>query len=183
MQLQAGKKSNEDLMICDECDGRKHNRIETWTEDVNGETIWTGDLQDENGRIALVTLKFELQRWLNGDLLNTSIINDVKYDKYFVWLKNTLLTIKGIKEIRADEYKEYEKFKGNETALKEYVRIVNRVLGCYPNITRMINENNVNRLLNNNMKFQKYIKSFEFKVFIELAKEAYGPYMSRKIWT
>lgn len=174
------RKSNEDLMICDECDGRKHNRIETWTEDVNGETIWTGDLQDENGRIALVTLKFELQRWLNGDLLNTSIINDVKYDKYFVWLKNTLLTIKGIKEIRADEYKEYEKFKGNETALKEYVRKVNRVLGCYPNITRMINENNVNRLLNNNMKFQKYIKSFEFKVFIELAKEAYGPYMSRK---
>ena len=28
--------------------------------------------QDDNGQVALVTLKFELLRWINGDLINTT---------------------------------------------------------------------------------------------------------------
>ncbi|OQM46682.1 CRISPR-associated protein Csx11 [Anoxybacillus sp. UARK-01] len=44
--------------------------------DSRKETVWTGELQDKNGKIALITLKFELAQWLNGDMLNTMLINE-----------------------------------------------------------------------------------------------------------
>lgn len=68
----------EDFVICDQCDKRRISRFHNWIENINGETIWTGELQDKNGRIALVTVKFELKEWLNGNMLNTilAIIDD-----------------------------------------------------------------------------------------------------------
>ncbi len=76
-RLKLGKKK-EDFVICDQCDKRRISRLHNWIENINGETIWTGDLQDKNGRIALVTVKFELKEWLNGNMLNTilAIIDD-----------------------------------------------------------------------------------------------------------
>jgi len=66
--------SDGDLKICSECKDRRSKRVDIWLEQLgiaDHETIWTGELQDRYGRLALVTLKFELEEWLNGNLLNT----------------------------------------------------------------------------------------------------------------
>ena len=66
------KQKNNDPTICEVCNGRiHHQQVEKWIENVNAETIWITEIKDENNRIALVSLKFELQDWLNGNLLNS----------------------------------------------------------------------------------------------------------------
>jgi len=131
-RLALGKKKG-DFIVCDECDKRRISRLNNWIEDINGETIWTGDLQDKNGRIALVTLKFELKEWLNGNMLNTCVINDisstnVKYQNYFDKMKKTLLAIKEIKEIRGDDIEKYKEFKGNINELKRFIKEIDSIL-------------------------------------------------------
>lgn len=80
--LRPGKKEN-DIILCDICSKGKESRMREWLENIDGETIWTGDLQDKEGRIALVTLKFEMKEWLNGDLINTFFNFDFKYNDMF----------------------------------------------------------------------------------------------------
>jgi hypothetical protein len=70
MRLKTREKE-DDIILCDICSDRKESRMREWLENIDSETIWTGDLQDKEGRIALVTLKFEMKEWLNGDLINT----------------------------------------------------------------------------------------------------------------
>ncbi|NLY42419.1 MAG: CRISPR-associated protein Csx11 [Clostridiaceae bacterium] len=70
----------EDMRICDKCyEEKTKNRINEWLKTAEGETIWTSELQDKNGRIALVTMKFELKEWLNGNMLNRLLIRQVDY--------------------------------------------------------------------------------------------------------
>jgi len=72
----------EDKFICDECQKNKGTkRLENWLKNIDGETIWTSQLQDKNGRIALVTLKFELMEWLSGNMLNSLLIRETDYDE------------------------------------------------------------------------------------------------------
>ena len=33
------------------------NQVETWIDNLGGETVWTGELQDENGKVALLLFK------------------------------------------------------------------------------------------------------------------------------
>ena len=69
-----------DPPICEVCHRRIHHaQVRDWVRNPNEETIWTDELQDKNGRIALVTLKFELEKWLNGDLMNSLIVNDSEF--------------------------------------------------------------------------------------------------------
>jgi len=99
------RKSDEDLMICDGCKERKDNRIEEWIKNINGETIWTGDLKDSNDRIAIVTLKFELQDWLNGDLINTTFTNQIDWHlKKNLLVKDFSVAGKLVKETILKEY-------------------------------------------------------------------------------
>ena len=73
---------DEDKRICDFCyEEKTRGRLEEWEKDPeNNETIWTSELQDKNGRIALVTLKFELGEWLNGNMVNSTLIQRVDYN-------------------------------------------------------------------------------------------------------
>jgi hypothetical protein len=77
------KNEDEDSNICVVCEKRTKNRLKKWIKEIGGETIWTSELQDKNGRIALITLKFELGEWLNGNLTNSLLIRDEEYKKRF----------------------------------------------------------------------------------------------------
>ena len=71
----ANKDEDNDLNLCKICAKRQRENERIRINDIYKETIWTGELQDKNGRIALVTMKFELGEWLNGNMLNTMLNN------------------------------------------------------------------------------------------------------------
>ena len=79
--LRLANKKEKDYLVCDICEERGQGRLDEWINNRSQETIWTGEIQDKNGMIALVTLKFELEQWLNGDFLSTMVINDIYHMK------------------------------------------------------------------------------------------------------
>lgn len=62
--------------FCKTCEERKKGVLANWIENRNNQTIWLDELQDKNSRIALVNLKFELKDWLNGEMVNSLVVND-----------------------------------------------------------------------------------------------------------
>ncbi len=81
---------SEKLNLCSICKERKNEIERTKLNDEYKETIWTGELQDKNRRIALVTMKFELDEWLNGNMVNTMLISDYDMRNISNDLKNDL---------------------------------------------------------------------------------------------
>jgi len=77
-----------EIPICDDCEKREKGRLDNWFKDRTGETIWLDELQDRNSRIALVTLRFELGEWLNGNMLST-FVNRQDIEKYSDLLTRT----------------------------------------------------------------------------------------------
>lgn len=73
--IRMANKKNDDYLICNVCKRRRDSKLNNWLSNRTNETIWTGEVQDKNGKIAVVTLKFELNQWLNGNLLSTMLIN------------------------------------------------------------------------------------------------------------
>lgn len=63
------------LKLCGICAERKRDEENEPIDKSNQETVFTGEIQDKNGRIALVTLKFELGEWLDGNMLNLMLRN------------------------------------------------------------------------------------------------------------
>ncbi|MDI9615090.1 CRISPR-associated protein Csx11 [Methanothermobacter sp.] len=59
-----------DMEACEVCDERRRGRLDMW---LNGgeDTVWIDEVADENNRIALITLRFGLSRWLDGTMLRT----------------------------------------------------------------------------------------------------------------
>lgn len=56
---------------CGICGDRRSGRQASWQKDRHGQTIWVDEVADKNNRIALLTLRFDLSRWLNGEWLTT----------------------------------------------------------------------------------------------------------------
>ena len=112
------KYDKDGMVLCEQCSIRKEKRINKWIENQESETIWIGELQDVNGRIALIVLKFELQNWLNGDLLNTIIINDEAHKKYQATYNN-------IKELLTNIHTVFQSFvSGNDNNLSKFYRFI-----------------------------------------------------------
>jgi hypothetical protein len=59
--------------VCDICEERRADRSRQWaiSESESNTTVWTDEVADINGRLALLVGRFELAGWLNGNLLNT----------------------------------------------------------------------------------------------------------------
>ncbi|MEH1795418.1 hypothetical protein [Nostoc sp.] len=66
--------------ICHVCLERRGRRAKAWSEDLHKKdsekissrnTIWIDEVADENGRLALVIGQFNLNDWLNGDMIKT----------------------------------------------------------------------------------------------------------------
>ncbi|KHO62654.1 CRISPR-associated protein, Csx11 family [Thermoanaerobacter sp. YS13] len=88
-------KSDEDKNICDICLKEKtQGRIERWFKNRDKETIWIDELKDKNDRIALVTMKFELYDWLNGNMLNSMLVREEDFNDYISIIKDLLNLIK-----------------------------------------------------------------------------------------
>lgn len=94
IRLARKKEDEEDALICTTCQKRKKSRIDSWLNNIDKETIWTGDLQDENGRIALVVLKFELGEWLNGDLMSSCLVQREDWKQFLDSARNMIIYLK-----------------------------------------------------------------------------------------
>jgi len=57
--------------MCDECDERRKGRLKSWLEGSKENTIWTDEVADVNNSVALLTLSFGLDKWLDGTLVGT----------------------------------------------------------------------------------------------------------------
>jgi hypothetical protein len=57
--------------VCRVCLDRRGRRAEKWATDELQGTIWTEEVSDDNGRLALFVGKLGLEGWLDGSLLST----------------------------------------------------------------------------------------------------------------
>lgn len=84
------KKEKHDT--CNVCLERRRGRIKNWAENRdNTETIWMDEVADENNRIALVSLEFEIGGWMDRTVVNTLFsqsfedwANNKKFDKHSI---------------------------------------------------------------------------------------------------
>lgn len=56
---------------CHVCRDRRTGRQKNWLGRPEGETIWVNEIADANNRMALLTLRFDLSRWLSGEWFTT----------------------------------------------------------------------------------------------------------------
>jgi hypothetical protein len=56
---------------CKVCRDRRTGRQGEWLSRSEGETIWVNEIADANNRMALLTLRFDLSRWLSGEWFTT----------------------------------------------------------------------------------------------------------------
>jgi len=61
----------EQRNICRVCLDRRGRRAQEWVETGLRDTIWTDEVADNNGRLALLVGKLGLEGWLDGVLLDT----------------------------------------------------------------------------------------------------------------
>lgn len=55
--------------VCGICEERREDRSKEWATKGLDTTIWIDEIADVNGRIALVVGKFDLEHWLDGEML------------------------------------------------------------------------------------------------------------------
>lgn len=56
---------------CSVCRERRSGRQEAWDKERTGRTIWVDEVADTRNQMALLTLRFDLSRWLSGEWLDT----------------------------------------------------------------------------------------------------------------
>lgn len=64
---------------CEHCWNRRQSRIEAWKNNP-AQTIWLDEIADHNDRIALLVGKFDLEKWLSGDLVQTMLVQAKQND-------------------------------------------------------------------------------------------------------
>ncbi len=57
--------------MCCICMERLQGRSVEWAAEKVNETIWIDEIADVNGRVALIAGRFDLEHWLNGELIST----------------------------------------------------------------------------------------------------------------
>ncbi len=117
-RMRPADRGDDETLICEVCRERREGRIKSWLNHPEGETIWTGELQDKNGRMALVTLKFELEKWLNGDFLNTLLIRNEIYKTNLKEIENFIFLFLKKSEFNVDVTSLNEKVKELSERLK-----------------------------------------------------------------
>lgn len=95
---------------CEICVKRRKGRMDSWLSNrVNTNTIWIDEVADRNNRIVLLTLSFDLDKWLDGTMVGTIYsqsfeewLNGVK-EKKENNIKVLKTTVQLIKEASIDE--------------------------------------------------------------------------------
>lgn len=60
--------------VCDICEARRADRSQRWATSESARTIWTDEVADANGRLALIVGQFDLSHWLDGSLLESLLL-------------------------------------------------------------------------------------------------------------
>lgn len=60
--------------VCDVCEARRAERSQQWATSQSDRTIWTDEVADANGRLALIVGQFDLTHWLDGSLLQSLLL-------------------------------------------------------------------------------------------------------------
>ncbi len=60
--------------VCDICEQRRDDRSQKWAISEPDKTIWTDEVSDTNGRLALLVGRFELTHWLDGSMLESLLL-------------------------------------------------------------------------------------------------------------
>lgn len=55
---------------CEICEDRRRGRLEQWLSNKQ-DTVWIDEVADKNNRVALISLNFYLDRWLDGTMIGT----------------------------------------------------------------------------------------------------------------
>ena len=84
--------------VCKHCLERRENRIKEWKYKIDQtdriyQTIWIDEIADKNKKVAIITGRFNLLGWLNGELLNTifsQTLEDHESDYDYIDLRNEL---------------------------------------------------------------------------------------------
>lgn len=158
------KKDKSGELICNTCLKRQEGRIDNWINNRTEETIWLDELQDKNGRIALVTLKFELGKWINGNMLNslfTRIEDQVEYEKI---IKSILDLIK--RETNKGEVRKIQLEQFEEKNITKFLSLFdeNGIKKPYEQIFKVLKENKSIDNVENKYKYivESLIKEKEF---------------------
>lgn len=61
---------DKDKERCNICEERRKGRLAKWLEDREN-TIWMDEVADKNNRIALISVNFNLHKWLDGTMIGT----------------------------------------------------------------------------------------------------------------
>lgn len=60
--------------VCDICEERRADRSKRWATSQLEQTIWTDEVADTNGRLALIVGQFDLTHWLDGKLVESLLL-------------------------------------------------------------------------------------------------------------
>ncbi|NJK53958.1 MAG: hypothetical protein HC936_16310 [Leptolyngbyaceae cyanobacterium SU_3_3] len=71
LSVWAKEEKGKQRQICRVCLDRRGRRSEQWINDGLQQTIWTDEVADDNGHLALFVGKLGLEGWLDGTLLST----------------------------------------------------------------------------------------------------------------
>lgn len=128
------KQKNNSPTICETCDKRIHHyQVKNWIQNLGSETIWVGEIKDKNDRIALVSLKFELKDWLNGNMLNSLLINQANWSLVLSDLANDLQNQNNRqKKLENTVIKDYvDKSLRNRITLEDFIKsiLLERTIG------------------------------------------------------
>jgi CRISPR-associated Csx11 family protein len=71
--------------VCWICEQRRSDRSKAWVHEMDT-TIWTNEVVDTNGKMALIAGRFDLKAWLTGENFNTVAAfepssRDIQYEK------------------------------------------------------------------------------------------------------
>jgi len=83
----------KDRNVCDICEQRRGDRSKAWSKKL-ATTIWTDEVADTNGRLALIVAHFDLTAWLDGRLLSSVLaqwpLTDIAYEEAVAQLAEEL---------------------------------------------------------------------------------------------
>lgn len=158
--------------ICEVCDERIHHKqVSKWIDHISGETIWIDEGKDQNNRVVYVSLKFELDDWLNGDLVNSLLARNEDFNGYLELTKSLLNKIKQntmAEEVRqlsiTEENNEYEKFLSlyDKNGILKPFKEITKSLQVNKNINNVTEENGYRALAERLLKKEDWISIYKF---------------------
>lgn len=74
LRPQGPAKKAAERSVCNICEARRADRSQKWATTQPDQTIWTDEVADFNGRLALIVGHFDLTHWLDGSLLESLLL-------------------------------------------------------------------------------------------------------------